>query len=88
MEDDWGLIQEHLDSIYSTHNELFGFCNLSEKVLEFTASIFKSAIVASGAVAFLLYLTRQYILFSLEDSVLLTVEGWIHSLIPMNLESI
>lgn len=86
MEDDWDLIQEHLDSIYSTHNELFGFCNLSEKVLEFT--VFKSAIVASGTVAFLLYLTRQYILFSLEDSVLLTVEGWIHSLIPMNLESI
>lgn len=86
MEDDWDLIQEHLDSIYSTHNELFGFCNLSEKVLEFT--VFKSAIVASGIVAFLLYLTRQYILFSLEDSVLLTVEGWIHSLIPMNLESI
>lgn len=61
MEDDWDLIQEHLDSIYSTHNELFGFCNLSEKVLETTASIFKSAIVASGTVAFLLYLTRQYI---------------------------
>jgi midasin len=31
LEDDWDLIQEHLDSIYSTHNELFGFCDLSEK---------------------------------------------------------
>ncbi|VVB16033.1 unnamed protein product [Arabis nemorensis] len=31
LEDDWDLIQEHLDYIYSTHNELFGFCDLSEK---------------------------------------------------------
>ncbi|EOA33535.1 hypothetical protein CARUB_v10019643mg [Capsella rubella] len=31
LEDDWDLIEEHLDSIYSTHNELFGFCDLSEK---------------------------------------------------------
>ncbi|XP_024011307.1 midasin [Eutrema salsugineum] len=31
LEDDWDLIQEHLDNIYSTHNELFGFCDLSEK---------------------------------------------------------
>ncbi|XP_010470609.1 PREDICTED: midasin-like isoform X2 [Camelina sativa] len=31
LEDDWNLIQEHLDNIYSTHNELFGFCDLSEK---------------------------------------------------------
>jgi len=83
LEDDWDLIQEHLDSIYSTHNELFGFCDLSEKVLEL-----KSAIVASGSLSILLYLTRQFILFSLEDSVLLTVEDWIRSLIPMNLESV
>ncbi|AAD10657.1 Hypothetical protein [Arabidopsis thaliana] len=33
LEDDWDLIQEHLDSIYSTHNELFGFCDLSEKTI-------------------------------------------------------
>ncbi|KAL1208785.1 Midasin [Cardamine amara subsp. amara] len=31
LEDDWDLLQEHLDNIYSTHNELFGFCDLSEK---------------------------------------------------------
>lgn len=88
LEDDWDLIQEHLDSIYSTHNELFGFCDLSEKVFETTTSIFKSAIAASDSLAILLYLTRQYILFSLEDSVSLTVEDWIRLLIPMNLESV
>lgn len=32
LEDDWDLIQEHLENIYITHNELFGFCDLSEKV--------------------------------------------------------
>lgn len=53
LEDDWDLIQEHLDNIYSTHNELFGFCDLSEKVLETTTSIFKSAIVSSGPVVIL-----------------------------------
>ncbi|KAL0877422.1 hypothetical protein Bca101_027127 [Brassica carinata] len=31
LEDDWDLIQEHVDNIYSTHNELFGFCDLPEK---------------------------------------------------------
>ncbi|CAN8238565.1 unnamed protein product [Cochlearia groenlandica] len=31
LEDDWDLIQEHLDDIYTSHNELFGFCDLSEK---------------------------------------------------------
>ncbi|CAH2065804.1 unnamed protein product [Thlaspi arvense] len=31
LEDDWDLIQEHVDNIYSTHNELFGFSDLSEK---------------------------------------------------------
>ncbi|CAA7023541.1 unnamed protein product [Microthlaspi erraticum] len=31
LEDGWDLIQEDLDNIYSIHNELFGFCDLSEK---------------------------------------------------------
>ncbi|KFK27090.1 hypothetical protein AALP_AA8G332700 [Arabis alpina] len=35
LEGDWDLIQEHLDNIYSTHNELFGFCDLSEKSVRF-----------------------------------------------------
>ncbi|EOA33965.1 hypothetical protein CARUB_v10021460mg [Capsella rubella] len=38
LEDDWNLIQEHLDYIYSTHNELFGFCDLSEKSGRFCIS--------------------------------------------------
>lgn len=41
MEDDWDLIQEHVDNIYSTHNELFGFSDLSEKVYSQQAFLFK-----------------------------------------------
>ncbi|KAH0879683.1 hypothetical protein HID58_067077 [Brassica napus] len=42
LEDDWDLIEEHVDNIYSAHNELFGFCDLYEKNMR-TILVFKNS---------------------------------------------